>query len=301
MHLLIKPDGRVHLQTPASKDFYRPSIDIAMTSAAEAYGAAAIGVVLTGIGNDGSEGLKQIRDAGGEGFVQDIASCIVPSMPERALAARGRGRRRQPGAPRSGPVFAEETVVTGDGGLVCCSVGDKQYALRGGDVRQIVRVEKMRTVAGSDGSVGTLELAGQAGARLQARQRARTNGCSAKHAHLRRPSHRHHRRRRRTCRLAGRPRRPDTAVAGRADRGAACRRRPSRDLVVRGAGEGGRHVDSVARAAVLESAVVAAAARERDRVVRCACGEEARRFGRTDRAAVLDAGLAAMRGAALCA
>jgi chemotaxis signal transduction protein len=40
-------------------------------------------------------------------------------------------------------------------------VGDKQYALRGGDVRQIVRVEKMRTVAGSDGSVGTLELDGQ--------------------------------------------------------------------------------------------------------------------------------------------
>ena len=51
--------------------------------------------------------------------------------------------------------------MTGDGGLVCCSVGDKQYALRGGEVRQIVRVEKMRTVAGSDGSVGTLELAGQ--------------------------------------------------------------------------------------------------------------------------------------------
>jgi two-component system chemotaxis response regulator CheB len=89
MHLVIKPDGRVHLQTPASKDFYRPSIDIAMASAAEAYGAAAIGVVLTGIGNDGSEGLKQIRNAGGEGFVQDVASCIVPSMPERALQHAG--------------------------------------------------------------------------------------------------------------------------------------------------------------------------------------------------------------------
>jgi two-component system chemotaxis response regulator CheB len=89
MHLLITPDGRVHLQTPASKDFYRPSIDIAMASAAEAYGAATIGVVLTGIGNDGSEGLKQIRDAGGEGFVQDVASCIVPSMPERALQHAG--------------------------------------------------------------------------------------------------------------------------------------------------------------------------------------------------------------------
>jgi two-component system chemotaxis response regulator CheB len=89
MHLLIKPDGRVHLQAPAVKDFYRPSIDMAMSSAAEAYGAAAIGVVLTGIGNDGSEGLKQIRDAGGEGFVQDVASCIVPSMPERALQHAG--------------------------------------------------------------------------------------------------------------------------------------------------------------------------------------------------------------------
>jgi two-component system, chemotaxis family, protein-glutamate methylesterase/glutaminase len=89
MHLLIKPDGRIHLQTPASKDFYRPSIDMAMTSAAEAYGASAIGVVLTGIGNDGSEGLKHIHDAGGECFVQDIASCIVPSMPERALQHAG--------------------------------------------------------------------------------------------------------------------------------------------------------------------------------------------------------------------
>jgi two-component system chemotaxis response regulator CheB len=89
MHLLIRPDGRVHLLAPASKDFYRPSIDMAMTSAAEAYGASAIGVVLTGIGNDGSEGLKQIREAGGEGFVQDVASCIVPSMPERAMQYAG--------------------------------------------------------------------------------------------------------------------------------------------------------------------------------------------------------------------
>jgi two-component system chemotaxis response regulator CheB len=89
MHLLIKPDGRVHLQSPAAKDFYRPSIDMAMSSAAEAYGASAIGVVLTGIGNDGSDGLKHIRAAGGEGFVQDVASCIVPSMPERALQHAG--------------------------------------------------------------------------------------------------------------------------------------------------------------------------------------------------------------------
>ena len=45
--------------------------------------------MLTGIGNDGAEGLKRIRDAGGEGYVQDVASCIVPSMPERALERAG--------------------------------------------------------------------------------------------------------------------------------------------------------------------------------------------------------------------
>ena len=89
MHLVIRRDGRISLQTPAEKDFYRPSIDLAMSSAADAFGAAAVGVVMTGIGNDGSEGLKRIRDAGGECFVQEISSCIVPSMPERALQRAG--------------------------------------------------------------------------------------------------------------------------------------------------------------------------------------------------------------------
>jgi two-component system chemotaxis response regulator CheB len=89
LHLVIRPDGRIHLQPPAEKDIYRPSIDLAMTSAAEAYGASAVGVVLTGIGDDGAEGLKRIRESGGEGFVQDFASCIVSSMPERARRRAG--------------------------------------------------------------------------------------------------------------------------------------------------------------------------------------------------------------------
>jgi two-component system chemotaxis response regulator CheB len=88
-HLVIRSDGRVHLQAPGEKDVYRPSIDLAMASAADSYGAAAVGVVLTGIGDDGAEGLKRIREAGGEGFVQDLGSCIVSSMPERALQRAG--------------------------------------------------------------------------------------------------------------------------------------------------------------------------------------------------------------------
>lgn len=89
MHLIIRADGRVHLQVPASRDVYRPSINLAMTSAAEAYGAAAVGVVLSGSGDDGADGLKRIREAGGEGFVQDPPSCIVASMPERAIERAG--------------------------------------------------------------------------------------------------------------------------------------------------------------------------------------------------------------------
>ena len=89
MHLVIRPNGRISLQTPSEKDFYRPSIDLAMASAADAFGASAVGIVLTGIGNDGSEGMKRIRDAGGECYVQEIGSCIVPSMPERALQRAG--------------------------------------------------------------------------------------------------------------------------------------------------------------------------------------------------------------------
>lgn len=89
MHLLIRADGRVHLQPPAAKDVYRPSINLAMTSAVEAYGAGTVGVVLTGSGDDGADGLQRIREAGGEGYIQDPASCIVPSMPERALDRAG--------------------------------------------------------------------------------------------------------------------------------------------------------------------------------------------------------------------
>lgn len=85
-HLLLRPDGSIELQPATDRDVYRPSIDLTMTSAAESYGAAAIGVLLTGMGDDGAEGIKQIHDAGGETYVQDPASCVVASMPECALA-----------------------------------------------------------------------------------------------------------------------------------------------------------------------------------------------------------------------
>jgi len=84
-HLLVRPGGLIELRPAAEDDVYRPSIDLTMTSAAESCGTSAVGVLLTGMGHDGTEGLKRIHDVGGETYVQDLASCVVTSMPERAI------------------------------------------------------------------------------------------------------------------------------------------------------------------------------------------------------------------------
>ena len=89
MHLLFTADGNIHLQKPAASDIYRPSINAAMNSAANAYRAGAIGVLLTGAGDDGAEGLRAIGEAGGELYVQAPDSCVVASMPERAIDRAG--------------------------------------------------------------------------------------------------------------------------------------------------------------------------------------------------------------------
>lgn len=88
-HLVLKPDGRIQLAPATDRDPYRPSIDVTLISAAECYGASAVAVLMTGMGNDGAEGAKRIRTAGGEVYVQDPATCVVPSIPERTLKHAG--------------------------------------------------------------------------------------------------------------------------------------------------------------------------------------------------------------------
>ncbi len=68
---------------------HRPSVDVLFRSTARYAGKNAIGVILTGMGDDGAKGMKEMKDAGAVNFAQDEASCVVFGMPNEAIK-RGR-------------------------------------------------------------------------------------------------------------------------------------------------------------------------------------------------------------------
>lgn len=85
-HLLLE-DGFFSLSTDPPEMYSRPSIDVAFESAADAYGARVVGIVLTGANHDGARGLRRIVDRGGIALVQDPATAEVAVMPTAALRA----------------------------------------------------------------------------------------------------------------------------------------------------------------------------------------------------------------------
>ena len=85
-HLLVEP-GYFSLSTDEPVRYSRPSIDVMFASAADAYGADVIGIVLTGANADGSRGLQKIVQRGGYAVVQDPSDAEVKVMPQSALKA----------------------------------------------------------------------------------------------------------------------------------------------------------------------------------------------------------------------
>ena len=86
-HLLVEPDFRLSLSSDAPVRYSRPAIDVLFETAADAYGDAVTGVILTGANSDGAKGLRAIRDAGGKALVQAAVHAEGKAMPLAALAA----------------------------------------------------------------------------------------------------------------------------------------------------------------------------------------------------------------------
>jgi two-component system chemotaxis response regulator CheB len=85
-HLLVEDGGLLALSVDAPVRFARPSIDVLFESVADAYGPSAIGVMLTSSNDDGVEGARAIKRAGGRIVVQDPATAESPIGPRAALA-----------------------------------------------------------------------------------------------------------------------------------------------------------------------------------------------------------------------
>jgi two-component system chemotaxis response regulator CheB len=83
-HLLVA-DGVARLSDAPPVDTFRPSVNPLFVSAARSYGSRACGVILTGMGRDGAEGLKAIKAAGGPTLAQDEATSAVFGMPRAAI------------------------------------------------------------------------------------------------------------------------------------------------------------------------------------------------------------------------
>ena len=88
-HMVLKRDGaqyRVSVMDAPPVNLHKPSVDVLFRSVAQCAGANALGIILTGMGNDGARGLLAMRQAGAHTIAQDENSCVVFGMPKEAIA-----------------------------------------------------------------------------------------------------------------------------------------------------------------------------------------------------------------------
>ena len=91
LHLKVRANGAsltTHIDVDPRSAPYCPSVDALFASAAEALGPAAMGVILTGMGSDGLEGARALRQAGGRTLTESESSCVVYGMPRAVAEAK---------------------------------------------------------------------------------------------------------------------------------------------------------------------------------------------------------------------
>jgi two-component system chemotaxis response regulator CheB len=87
-HMLVRRSGAQYLaeiRDGPAVNRHRPSVDVLFRSLASCAGANAVGIILTGMGDDGARGLKEMRNLGARTFAQDQDSCVVFGMPKEAI------------------------------------------------------------------------------------------------------------------------------------------------------------------------------------------------------------------------
>jgi two-component system chemotaxis response regulator CheB len=87
-HMAVRRNGaqyfvRVYAAPPVNR--HRPSVDVLFDSVAECAGRNAVGVIMTGMGADGAQGLLRMRHAGARTVAQDESTCVVYGMPREAV------------------------------------------------------------------------------------------------------------------------------------------------------------------------------------------------------------------------
>ncbi len=84
-HIKVSPAGKIRYDDSPALGGHKPAADVLLKSIAATFGSSAIGIILTGMGRDGAEGILQIKNAGGYTIAQNQESCVVYGMPRAAI------------------------------------------------------------------------------------------------------------------------------------------------------------------------------------------------------------------------
>ena len=112
-HMLLKRNGaQYHVEVVDGPlvNRHRPSVDVLFRSVAKCAGANALGVIMTGMGDDGAAGLLEMRNAGARTVAQDEASCVVYGMPKEAVK-RGAAEKSIPLGAIAREIMAQSSGV----------------------------------------------------------------------------------------------------------------------------------------------------------------------------------------------